>query len=105
MKANWKQGGNLNKHNFDTIIDCKGKTIEEMKKSVASMKKVFKAVPSKYAQQDGDPQEFMPAYDINNSDGSATLNWMKAALLPEWRETFFNKILPWRKNQQQGEHE
>ena len=47
MKANWKQGYNLNKHTFDTIIDCKGKTIEEMKKSVASMMKVFKAVPSK----------------------------------------------------------
>ena len=34
------------------------------------------------------PQKFMPAYDINNSDGSATLNWGKAALLPRWRETF-----------------
>ncbi len=34
------------------------------------------------------PQEFMAAYDINNSDGSATLNLMKAALLPSWRETF-----------------
>ena len=33
-------------------------------------------------------QEFMPAYDINNSDGSATLNLMKAALLPSWRKTF-----------------
>ncbi len=33
-------------------------------------------------------QEFMPAYDINDSDGSATLNLMKAALLPRWRETF-----------------
>ena len=32
--------------------------------------------------------EFMPAYDINSADGSATLNWLKAALLPEWRETF-----------------
>ena len=32
--------------------------------------------------------EFMAAYDINLDDGSATLNWLKAALLPEWRETF-----------------
>lgn len=32
--------------------------------------------------------EFMAAYDINYDDGSATLNWIKAALLPEWRETF-----------------
>jgi hypothetical protein len=31
---------------------------------------------------------FMPAYDINNVDGSATLNLLKAALLPEWRATF-----------------
>ena len=34
------------------------------------------------------PTQFMPAYDIDNSDGSARLNWMKAALLPNWRETF-----------------
>ena len=33
-------------------------------------------------------QPFMPAYDINNVDGSATLNLLKAALLPEWRATF-----------------
>ena len=33
-------------------------------------------------------QEFMPAYDINWSDGSATLNLVKAALLTPWRETF-----------------
>ena len=33
-------------------------------------------------------QPFMPAYDINSADGSATLNLLKAALLPEWRATF-----------------
>jgi hypothetical protein len=33
-------------------------------------------------------KDFMPAYDINNSDGSATLNLFKAALLTKWRETF-----------------
>ena len=33
-------------------------------------------------------KEFMPAYDIDDSNGSARLNWMKAALLPSWRETF-----------------
>jgi len=33
-------------------------------------------------------KEFMPAYDINDSNGSARLNWKKAALLPSWRETF-----------------
>ena len=31
MKATWMQGDNLNKHDFATIIDCKGKTIDEMK--------------------------------------------------------------------------
>ena len=33
-------------------------------------------------------QKFMPAYDIDDSNGSARLNWKKAALLPNWRETF-----------------
>ena len=88
---------------FKEVESLMAKHREELKKSVASMHKDFKAVPSKYAQQQGDPQEFMPAYDINNSDGSATLNWMKAALLPQWRETFFNKIVPWRKNLDKGE--
>ena len=32
-------------------------------------------------------QEFLPGYDVD-SDGVATLNLMKAALLPNWRETF-----------------
>lgn len=34
------------------------------------------------------PRQFMPAYDIDDSNGSARLNWKKAALLPNWRETF-----------------
>ena len=34
------------------------------------------------------PQKFMPAYDIDWSDGSVRLNLVKAALLPHWRETF-----------------
>ena len=43
---------------------------------------------SKDQMKSSDEIPFMPAYDINSDDGSARLNWLKAALLPEWRETF-----------------
>jgi len=33
-------------------------------------------------------REFMPAYDLNDDDGSAKLNLRKAAQLPAWRKTF-----------------
>jgi len=32
-------------------------------------------------------KDFLPGYDVD-SDGVATLNLMKAALLPDWREIF-----------------
>ena len=49
-----------------------------------------KRAQNKLVRKDGKTKtkDFMPAYDINSDDGSARLNWLKAALLPEWRETF-----------------
>jgi len=58
--------------------------LEQLQKDVADAEEAY----CRAAGISSDEIPFMPAYDINSDDGSARLNWLKAALLPEWRETF-----------------
>ena len=47
-------------------------------------------------------KDFMACYDVDDSDGSATINWFKVALNPKWKATFKKIFYKQKRKEQDG---